>query len=66
MNPVLKDFEGKRLTGRNRRLLYEWQKMEEHLSLRKDIDYSVVQTNSLGLPTSYQVIYHIKSISGIS
>lgn len=66
MNAVLNNFEGKQLTGRNRRLLYEWQKMEEHLSLRKDIDYSVVQTNSLGLPTSYQVIYHIKSISGIS
>lgn len=66
MNTEIKDFEGRQLTGRNRRLLYEWQKMEEHLSPRDNINYSVQQTNAEGLPISYQIVYHIKSISGIT
>ncbi len=53
------------LSGRNRRLQYEWNKLEEHLSVRKDIDYTVVRKNQAGMPVSYLVTYHIKSICGI-
>lgn len=64
MNPS--DFlDEKHLTGHNRRLLYEWKKLEQHLSARKDIDYLVVERNNQGLPISYQITYHIKSICGL-
>lgn len=65
MPHTYQSLEGKQLSGRNRRLLYEWQKLEQHLSARKDIDYLVAKANSQGLPISYQISYHIKSICGI-
>ena len=58
-------FDGKPLSGRNRRLLYEWNKLEEHLSARTDISYLVIRKNNVGLPVSYQITYHIKSICGV-
>lgn len=51
--------------GRNRRLHYEWQKLEEHLAARQDITLSVLRTNSEALPVSYLVSYHIRSICGV-
>lgn len=54
-----------KLSGRNRRLLYEYNKLEEHLSARKDIDYTVVSKNQAEQPTSYLITYHIKSICGV-
>ena len=56
----------KELTGRNRRLQYEWKTLEKRLSYRPDIDFSVVKTNAQGLPTCYEIIYHIKSICGVT
>ena len=53
------------LTGRNRRLLYEWRRLEERVDARKDIDIEVVRVNMAGLPTEYRVTYHIRSICGV-
>lgn len=54
------------LSGRNRRLLYEWRKMEERLEGRHDITWDVVKKNPAGLPTAYMITYHIKSICGVT
>ncbi len=53
------------LTGRDRRLRYEWEKMQEHLSARTDIDCEVVAENANGLPVRYLVTYHLRSICGV-
>ncbi len=56
----------KEFTGRNKRLQYEWNALENALSSRSDIHYSIIKRNAQGLPISYQITYHIKSICGVS
>lgn len=60
------DYIPGQLSGRNRRLLYEWQKLEQALKGRSDIGWHVVATNAVGLPTSYCVDYQIHSICGVT
>lgn len=55
----------KRLTGRNRRLLNEWRRLEERMSLRPDITIEATKANAAGLPVMYKVTYLIKSICGV-
>lgn len=58
-------FEGKQFTGRNRRLLYEWQKMEERTAKRQDLVCRVAKRNTVGLPIGYWIEYRIRSICGV-
>ena len=60
------DFDSRILTGRNRRLLNEWQQLEKGLSNRSDICWRVVKTNAEGLPTGYHIDYNIRSICGVT
>ena len=53
------------LSGRNRRLLYEWRKLEERFGARPDIGVSVRESNAQGLPVRYLVVYHLRSICGV-
>lgn len=53
------------LSGRNRRLQYEWRKLEERFGARPDIRVSVSAANAQGLPVRYQVEYRIRSICGV-
>ena len=53
------------MSGRNRRLLYEWRRLEERFDARPDISVSVAGTNAAGLPVRYRVDYHIRSICGV-
>ena len=50
------------MTGRDRRLQYEWQKIEQGLNGRNDIRYRVIRTNAEGLPTAYRIEYRIHLI----
>ena len=59
-------FRDKPLSGRNRRLLCEWQQMDEGLSARSDIRWSIRRTNAEGLPVCYQVEYLIRSMCGVT
>ena len=59
-------FDPKALSGRNRRLLHEWQKLEQGLDGRSDICWHVLATNAEGLPTRYHIDYHIRSLCGVS
>ena len=53
------------LSGRNRRLLYEWRRLEERFGARPDIAVSVLDSNAAGLPVRYRVDYHLRSICGV-
>lgn len=65
MKPV-SQYQASRLSGRNRRLLYEWQQLEHGLQGRSDISCQVAKTNAEGLPVGYLVDYHIRSICGVT
>ena len=56
----------KELSGRNRRLQYEWNNLEKRLASRSDIEYSITKVNAQGMPIQYQISYHIKSICGVT
>lgn len=61
----LSDFSPEKMTGRNRRLYYEWNRLEEVLSKRQDISYVVCKRNAQGLPVGYWVTYRILSPCGV-
>ena len=53
------------LSGRARRLQYEWHKLEERFGARPDITVSVAGVNGAGLPVRYRVAYHLRSLCGV-
>ena len=59
------DFSDIKLTGRNRRLFYEWQAIDRQFHYRSDIRYEIRSVNEFGLPVAYTVEYHLRSICGI-
>ena len=58
-------YEISRYKGRSRRLLYEWQQLDQRLEHRHDITCQPVRRNKDGLPTAYLVDYQLRSISGV-
>lgn len=61
----LECIDEQKLTGRNRRLLYEWRRLEEHVAGRRDIEIEITGLNVSGLPARYLVTYLIRSICGV-
>ena len=59
------EFIPEELSGRNRRLLWEWRLLEERFGERSDITVSVASSNAAGLPVRYRVDYGIRSICGV-
>lgn len=53
------------LSGRDLRLLREWNILDQRLAQRKDIDYRVVKYNSKGIAVEYDIFYFIRSFCGI-
>ena len=62
----IEDYNPKALTGRERRLLHEWQQLEQGLAGRSDIGYRVLKTNTHGLPSCYAIDYRIHSLCGVT
>lgn len=58
-------YEVSQYKGRNRRLLYEWQQLEQRLERRHNIVCRPVRRNKEGLPTAYLVNYLLRSICGV-
>lgn len=58
-------FDPSQLSGRNRRLWHEWQQLERGLVDSQDISFQVTKRNAAGLPTSYLIKYHLRSICGV-
>ena len=59
------DFDVNRLSGRDRRLFYEWSQLERAFGQGGKIRFEVAECNSRGLPVKYRVAYHIRSIQGV-
>lgn len=59
------DYIPEELSGRNRRLLWEWRLLEDRFSGREDIAVSVSSANAAGLPVRYRVDYSVRSICGV-
>lgn len=60
------EWHPERLSGRNRRLLSEWRQLQQQLGHRRDLTWSVARMNGEGLPTTYLVDYHLRSICGVT
>ncbi len=74
MNELIKRFNLKELSGRDARLLVEWQGLDDLCARRKaqsadplrpSISYIIRRKNFLGLPTEYEIWYRCKSIVGV-
>lgn len=59
-------YDKSQLSGRNRRLLYEWQQLEQRLERRHDITCEVIRRNTAGMPTAYLINYQMRSICGVT
>lgn len=62
----IEDYIPEKLGGRDRRLWYEWRKLDQALTGRSDIGWRVVATNAAGLPTGYSIDYRIHSLCGVT
>lgn len=74
MNDLINNFNQKELSGRDARLLREWQELDSLCSKRKStspnprqpsISYIIRKKNIIGLPIEYEIWYRCKSIIGV-
>lgn len=74
MNDLINNFNQKELSGRDARLLQEWQQLDSLCSKRKaaspnprkpSLSYIIRKKNIMGLPTEYEIWYRCKSIVGV-
>ena len=74
MNDLINNFNQKELSGRDARLLQEWQELDSLCSKRKatspnprkpSLSYIIRKKNIIGLPTEYEIWYRCKSIVGV-
>ena len=74
MNDLITNFNLKELSGRDQRLLAEWQGLDTLCRKRKhagkdprkpSISYIIRRKNVIGLPTEYEIWYRCKSIVGV-
>ena len=74
MNDLITNFNQKELSGRDQRLLIEWQGLDLLCRNRKaaaanprkpSISYIIRRKNVIGLPTEYEIWYRCKSIIGV-
>jgi hypothetical protein len=74
MNPAIKNFDEKELSGRDARLLQEWKELDAVCSKRRasspdirkpPLSYIIRRKNATGLPTEYEIWYRVKSIIGV-
>ena len=74
MNDLINNFNQKELSGRDARLLQEWQQLDSLCNKRKltspnprkpSISYIIRKKNIIGLPTEYEIWYRCKSIVGV-
>jgi hypothetical protein len=59
------DTDTSTLSGKSRRLLHEWKRMEELIGNNPHISYTVTKRNDDGLPVGYSVKYAMRSICGV-
>jgi len=74
MNDLISRFNQKELSGRDNRLLQEWQELDSLCQHRRaespnpnkpSLSYIIRRKNPLGLPTEYEIWFRCKSIVGV-
>jgi hypothetical protein len=58
-------FKAEELSPRGKKLLKEWKKIDDLCEHSEVIKYIVRKRNREGLPTEYEIIYHVKSIVSV-
>ena len=61
----IETYRGKVNPGRETRLYNEWKQLDEACAGSDEISYTVSKTNASGLPVAYQIVFRIKSITGV-
>ena len=51
--------------GRDTRLLNEWERLHEACASSDEVSYSVSEVNVSGLPVAYEIVFRIRSITGV-
>lgn len=74
MNELINKYSMKELSGRDSRLVREWQELDSLCAKRKaestnpnrpSISYIIRRKNVLGIPTEYEIWYRCRSIVGV-
>ncbi len=63
---TISDLRRRKLTIQGKRLLREWEEVDRLCLNNKHISYIIRRRNSEGLPVTYEIIYRIRSIVGVS
>ena len=58
-------FRSKVKPGRETRLLNEWKRLHEACAASDVVAYTVSKSNMSGLPVAYEIVFRIKSITGV-
>jgi Ubiquitin-protein ligase len=58
-------YRSKVSSGREIRLLKEWESLDLYLQYNKEISYIIRKRNPIGIPLVYDIIFNIKSITGV-
>ena len=58
-------FRSKVRPGRETRLLNEWKRLHEACTASDAVSYTVSKMNVSGLPEAYEIVFRIKSITGV-
>lgn len=64
-NNIFRRYNIKELSGRDARLLIEWEELDAFCRKNKHIAYTVRRRNPIGLPIEYQIYYYLTSIVGV-
>ncbi|MDR2010215.1 MAG: hypothetical protein LBQ22_07015 [Bacteroidales bacterium] len=65
MQREIEQYNEKDFSGRNLRLFKEWKQIDQRCQDDKRIGYSVLKRNNVNLPVAYEIIFNIKSITGV-
>jgi len=65
MTSIFQRYDIKELSGRDARLLIEWEELDAFCRKNKHIAYTVRKRNPIGLPVEYQIYYKVTSIIGV-
>ena len=59
------EYRSKISPGRETRLFREWESIDNYLKEDKDISYIIRKRNPTGIPLVYDIIFNIRSITGV-
>ena len=65
MQKEIDNFREKNFKGRDARLIKEWEMIERRYANDNQAEYIIRKRNGMGLPVVYDIVFNIKSITGV-